>query len=172
MSRRSRPELSETLVSLQKSAVTGATSADWLLIVMSGPHVGRIYPLGRTKPVVVIGRGDGLDIQILDGEISRKHAAIRFDAQRNEFLVSDLKSRNGTHVNDASCDVERPIHVGDKIRLGTHNVLRVSSGGEAEAVYAQRMYEAVLRDALTGAFNRRYLDERLESEVAFAKRHE
>ena len=33
------------------------------------------------------------------------------------------------------------------------------------------MYAAALRDSLTGVFNRRYLDDHLERELAFAKRH-
>jgi diguanylate cyclase (GGDEF)-like protein len=33
------------------------------------------------------------------------------------------------------------------------------------------MFQVALRDGLTGAYNRRYLDERLGAEFAFAKRH-
>ena len=35
----------------------------------------------------------------------------------------------------------------------------------------RRMYDAALRDALTGVFNRKHLDERLDSELAYARRH-
>ncbi|MSP24909.1 MAG: GGDEF domain-containing protein [Myxococcales bacterium] len=171
MSRRAGPGLGETLISVQRDSYANALPGDWLLIVMAGPHVGQIFPLIRSKPITVIGRGDDVDVQILDGEVSRRHAAIRFDAERQTFLVSDLRSRNGTRVNKDSCESERPLALGDKIKLGTHNVLRASSGVEAEAIYAQRMYDAVLRDALTSVFNRRYFDERIDNETAFAKRH-
>ena len=35
----------------------------------------------------------------------------------------------------------------------------------------KRMYEATLRDTLTSLFNRKHLDERLDSEIAFSRRH-
>jgi two-component system cell cycle response regulator len=47
----------------------------------------------------------------------------------------------------------------------------VSRATEPEAKYAHQMYQVALRDGLTGAYNRRYLDERLLSEMAFAQRH-
>jgi diguanylate cyclase (GGDEF)-like protein len=50
-------------------------------------------------------------------------------------------------------------------------ILKFSYDDELEARYAQRMYDAALRDGLTGAFNRRYFDERLRAEVAFSQRH-
>jgi diguanylate cyclase (GGDEF)-like protein len=36
----------------------------------------------------------------------------------------------------------------------------------------QKLYEASVRDALTGTYNREHFDERLRMEVAFARRHE
>ncbi len=37
--------------------------------------------------------------------------------------------------------------------------------------FQQQMYDAALRDALTKAFNRKYFLDRLETEVAYARRH-
>jgi two-component system, cell cycle response regulator len=160
-----------TAIVVSEAAPESALLREWMLIAMSGASVGRIYPLSRQRPITVLGREDMVDVVIVDAEISRRHAAIRYDAAAGTFHLNDLDSRNGTWLNGERCHTEMRLSVGDKIRLGASAVLRVSHAAEAEAAYAKQMYQAVLRDALTGAFNRRYLDERLESELAFCKRH-
>jgi len=62
-----------------------------------------------------IGR-DG-DIQILDTSTSRKHAEIFKLGEM--FLIRDLKSRNGTFVNEAKISEDTPLHTGDRIRIGS-----------------------------------------------------
>ncbi|MBW2457245.1 MAG: GGDEF domain-containing protein [Deltaproteobacteria bacterium] len=141
-----------------------------LLIVMTGNDVGLIHRIFRDKPLNIIGREEEADVQVLDAEISRRHAAVRYDAATDTYLVADLKSRNGTRLNTEPILQERPLAIGDKIGLGS-TLLRVSRATEPEAKYAHQMYRVALRDGLTGAYNRRYLDERLLSEMAFAKRH-
>ena len=144
-----------------------------LLIVMSGNNVGHIHPLDPRKVLTVIGREESADVQVLDAEISRRHAAIRYDASAGQWLIGDLSSRNGTAVNGESVtDEEVVLKPTDKIRLGSATVLRLTKANEPEARYARKMYQVALRDGLTGAYNRRYLEERLASEVAFAKRHD
>lgn len=145
--------------------------ANMLLIVMSGNDTGRIISLGRDRVLTVIGREDGSDVQLVDAEISRRHAAVRYDAGSDRYFLCDLKSRNGTAVNGQPLESETVLSVGDKVRLGLSTVLRVSLASEPEAQYAKQMFNVALRDGLTGAYNRRYLDERLVAEVAFAKRH-
>ena len=145
--------------------------AQVLLITMRGNNVGEIFALDLRRPLLIIGREDTSDVVVLDAEISRRHAAIRFEAADDRLILVDLKSSNGTWANDVRVDGECTLRVGDKIRLGTSTILRVTLSNEPEAAYAQKMYQAVLRDGLTGAFNRRYLDERIVTELAFAARH-
>jgi len=146
-------------------------ATETLLIVMTGNDVGRIFNLQPSAAPTIIGREDGSSIQIMDGEISRRHASLRYDASDDSFWLSDLDSRNGTTVNGSACEGEVRLAAGDKIGLGSQTVLRVSHSEEPESHYARKMYQAVLRDGMTGAYNRRYLDERLTSELAFANRH-
>ncbi len=143
---------------------------DLLLIVMTGNDVGLIHRLARGKLLNIIGREDQADVQVLDAEISRRHAALRYDAQADAYLSADLKGQNGTKLNDQELEGEQPLEIGDKIAIGS-TLLRVSRATEPEAKYAHQMYQVALRDGLTGAYNRRYLDERLLSEMAFATRH-
>jgi two-component system, cell cycle response regulator len=152
----------------QSQAGQAQAGTEHLLIVLSGNHVGEVHALPLDKETVV-GRDDGAEVQLFDAEVSRRHLALRHDELG--FHVSDLGSLNGSSVNGDRLEVERRLKVGDKIQLGTTTVLRFSSAGESEAKYALRMYHAALRDGLTGAFNRRYFDERLNSELAFARRH-
>jgi len=142
-----------------------------LLIALAGNDTGTIFALDE-RPFTLIGRDETAHVRISDGEISRRHAVIRFDPGRDRYVLCDLGSRNGSRVNDEPLiNAERPINVGDKIHLGSQTVLRVSKSHETETKYAERMQQQALRDSLTGAFNRRYLDERLFGELAFAKRH-
>ena len=139
------------------------------LVVMEGSNVGRVYLLSMEGNL--LGRDDLADMQIVDGGISRRHAMIKWNPLQSAFEVSDLGSRNGTSLNGQKLTEPRTLVRGDKIELGIHTVLRVSFSDEPETKYAHQMYKAVLRDGLTGIFNRRYFDERMSSEIAFAQRH-
>jgi two-component system cell cycle response regulator len=140
------------------------------LLVLAGNNVGQLCTLNLG--MTLLGRDDDCNIQIMDAGISRHHAMVYFDSRRLRYELRDLGSRNGTFVNDEPLGESRVLERGDKIRLGVNTVLRVSYGDELETQYARDMYEAMLRDGLTGAFNRRYFDNRLASELAFAQRHQ
>lgn len=55
--------------------------------------------------------------------VSRLHASIRRDG--NQLFLLDLGSTNGTFLNDEQLPPRQPhlLHDGDRIRLGTFNVL-------------------------------------------------
>lgn len=160
-----------TLIDNSSSGPSSHGAGEFLLVTMRGNDVGAIHPLNLQRPLIIIGREDAAVVQIVDGEVSRRHAAIRLDKNRNRLVLVDLKSSNGTFKNGTRVDGEVDVDVGDKIGLGKSIILRVCHSSEPEALYAMQMYQAVLRDGLTGAFNRRYLDERIKKEVAFAQRH-
>ena len=63
---------------------------------------------------VIIGRTSDCDIQILDNNVSRKHARISF--HNEEYKIEDLGSTNGIYVNGVK--VERCI-------LRKHDVLEI-----------------------------------------------
>jgi hypothetical protein len=68
------------------------------LSVVEGTHPGAVYDLSR--PLMTIGRmGGGADIEIDDTEISRVHCSI--EVRRDEIMVQDLRSTNGTFLDDA-----------------------------------------------------------------------
>lgn len=71
------------------------------LSLLLGLDDGLVVPLGREGPegTVVLGRGEDVDVQLLDGSVSSRHAQVRFDGWKRRAWLSDLGSTNGTVVN-------------------------------------------------------------------------
>lgn len=65
------------------------------LAILQGRDAGTIHHL--EKPLVIIGR-TGADIVLSDSEVSRKHAQV--ELKGGAVLLRDLKSTNGTYVNE------------------------------------------------------------------------
>lgn len=136
-----------------------------VVVEMSGADAGRVHIL--TGTAMTIGRGAGCTLQIDDATLSRLHA--RVERVGLHWSIVDVESRNGTFVNHLRVTRHSLVH-GDRIRLasGVRLQFQVTSADEAEVLI--RLYEASVRDGLTGAYNRRHLQERLDSEVAYAAR--
>jgi two-component system cell cycle response regulator len=138
-----------------------------VLTILTGNETGRILPLTGGLSLT-LGRRENSSHRIDDVSVSGLHA--RIVGMNDDYLIADQGSTNGTFVNGARVTEAAPLSDGDRIQLG-HVVLRFARVDEAEEQALQRMYDAALRDGLTGVFNRKHLDERLEAEIAFARRH-
>ena len=78
--------------------------------------IGAIIPLSQSS--LRLGRGQKLfGSHLKDSRVSREHARIDFDSERDTHKITDLGSRNGTFVNGRLVRVER-IAAGDLIRIG------------------------------------------------------
>jgi two-component system, cell cycle response regulator len=137
------------------------------LTLLSGKGAGLVIALADTP--IVIGRTSEATIVIEDDGLSRKHA--RFLRMQRQYFVEDLESTNGTFVNGVATTEPVRLDDGDTVQLGSGTVVRFSLRDEAEIDAARRTYERTVKDPLTGAYNRHFLDERLVSELAFAQRH-
>lgn len=135
------------------------------LIVLTGDNVGSMH---RLEGEVVIGRSSSATIRLNDDGISRRHA--RLVQQGSQMVLEDLQSANGTFVNEEQI-ASRTLRDGDKVRVGSTTILKFSYHDDLEESFQQRMYEAALYDGLTHAFNKKYLLDRLPSEIAYARRH-
>jgi predicted component of type VI protein secretion system len=71
---------------------------------------------------ITMGRSPDADVPILDERASRTHCGIRL--WDGEYYVKDLKSKNGTYINNEKVEMSR-IKPGDKIRIG-HFVIEVA----------------------------------------------
>jgi DNA-binding CsgD family transcriptional regulator len=75
---------------------------------------GREYVLASS---VVVGRGVGVDIQLDDDRVSRRH--VKFHLSASGLEVEDLESRNGTWVNGRAIHQRTPLSPGDRVALGS-----------------------------------------------------
>lgn len=150
------------------SAPAAVISDRATLTVLTGLHAGQIFALDAHEHV--IGRGTEADLWLEDSTISRRHATIgrRPDGH---FELEDCGSTNGTFVAGRRVEARAELQNGDRIQLGPVLMLRFGITDDAEEALQRRLYESSTRDALTRAFNRKYLNERLLAEVAHARRH-
>src|SRR3954462_7543415 len=78
-----------------------------------------------------IGR-EGCDVNLMDPEVSRRHAAIR--DQGGSLGIEDLGSTNGTYVNGTRITVLTVLSDGDEVRLGnTVWSIRGAAGADSGA---------------------------------------
>jgi two-component system cell cycle response regulator len=132
------------------------------LMVLSGPQAGHLVAIEPAG--VVIGRALDAGLVALDPSVSSYHARV---ARRPEgvYCVEDLGSTNGTFV-DGRRVTSSPLQTNDRLQLGPQFGLRFALTDAADESLHRRLYDFSTRDALTGVFNRRYLDARLVAEVA------
>jgi len=105
----------------------GAAMSGARLEAVSGPLKGKLFLL--TGDEVSIGRDPSNEISLLDSLVSRRHCAIRKEA--NAFRLQDLDSRNNTFVSGVPVK-ERVLVHGDQIRVG--NSILIFQGPSNEAV--------------------------------------
>jgi two-component system cell cycle response regulator len=149
-------------------------AADWkaaarrqgTLTVLTGNSMGTMRVLTGDKSL--LGRGDSVDLCVSDAGISRVHAAVHRVADGYE--IEDLGSSNGTFLEHGRLSGRAPLRDGARIWLG-NTLMRFALQDDVEQAASQRMYDLSVRDGLTGLYNRRHLDERVTSELAFAQRH-
>lgn len=81
-----------------------------------------------------------------------------------------MGSLNGTFVDGER--IERmELRSGARINIGPNIVVTFAIMDAQAEKLAHQLYESSVRDPLTRAFNRRYLVERLASEIAYGQRH-
>ena len=78
-----------------------------------GHEPGMIYDLDGD---LVLGRGDRAQIRLEDPFASSSHA--RVYEQGNIVVIEDLGSTNGTYLNEELLQTPRPLHPGDRVRIG------------------------------------------------------
>jgi diguanylate cyclase (GGDEF)-like protein len=137
------------------------------LTVLTGSASGRMFKL---HPSMTIGRAASCEIRLEDDGLSRHHARIR--CEDGTATIEDLQSRNGTFVNGERIQSAVTIGNGDKIQCGRGTIMRFSFADDLDESFHENMMSSALRDGLTKLFNKRYLMERLDSELKFAQRHE
>jgi hypothetical protein len=78
-----------------------------------GHEPGMIYDVDGD---LVLGRGDRAEIRLEDPFASSSHA--RVFEQAGAVVIEDLGSTNGTYLNEELLQSPRPLHPGDRVRIG------------------------------------------------------
>jgi pSer/pThr/pTyr-binding forkhead associated (FHA) protein len=84
------------------------------LTIVSGEQAGSHYRLSL-RPLVA-GRHAAAEIQIVDPKVSRRHFLVR--RQGDEYVIQDLRTRNGVWVNGKRVRRSRSLADGDRIIVG------------------------------------------------------
>ena len=144
----------------------GVVQRQAALIVLVGGQMGAAFAL--TSESTLIGRRAPAHISLNDDGVSRSHARVMH--RDGCYEIEDAGSTNGTYVDGVRIQGRVPLQDGSRIQIGK-TALRFALQDPVEWEASKRLYEAVVRDAATGAFNRRYFEQRLISDFSFAYRH-
>lgn len=106
---------------LQSASVVGradiARRAPRLVVARATGHdPGMIYDLYDLGGELVLGRGDQAEIRLDDPFASSRHA--RIYEQAGTLVLEDLRSTNGTYLNEELLATPRPLRPGDHLRIG------------------------------------------------------
>jgi two-component system, cell cycle response regulator len=138
-----------------------------VLVRVDGPSNGQVFSLEAAE--LVIGRGAACDFRLADEGVSRRHALLLHT--RGHYFIQDLDSSNGTFLEGRR--VKRaPLMEGDLLQFGPHASFRFCMMDSKQEQAMMRLYEETTVDALTRAYNRRFIDKRFDEELAFALRHQ
>ncbi len=138
-----------------------------VLTLLTGVNAGETFAIER--PHTIIGRAREARVRVDTVGVSRRHARI-VRASTGELSIEDLGSTNGVYVNGVRVKVAE-LTPGDQLQIGSDVLLRYTLVDAAQERLARQLFESSTRDALTGAYNRKYFVARLDAEVAYAARH-
>ncbi len=146
------------------------------LRVVTGGHEGKLISVNHDK--FLIGRSDECHIRPKSESISRRHCA--FIRKDGRILLIDLKSRNGTYVNDHKLDPAKAkvLKNGDHIKVGKLEFIAVIEAGVSNVKKSEikDVKEAAARTAATPSSDSRYeevdVSSWLEEADQFERRHQ
>lgn len=78
------------------------------------------------KPSLKFGRSSSNQVQIDDLAVSGEHAQIvvkEGEEGQDDFFLQDLKSTNGTFLNEEFVEEDQQLHHNDNIRIGWNNFI-------------------------------------------------
>jgi diguanylate cyclase (GGDEF)-like protein len=118
------------------------------------------------RPIITLGRDAKCDIVLDDPNVSRLHA--RLERVDGGYVLVDLESTNGTFVDEQPI-ARRRLNGGEALKFGSF-IFKFLAADCLEAQYHETVYAAMTRDGLTKAFNKNYLIDSLNQELARRRR--
>ncbi len=155
----------KTAIMLDRSVRQGERPT---LTILTGMRAGSVFSVEKVP--LTIGRAKTSDVRLDDAGVSRNHARL-VRAATGEHFVEDAGSTNGVRVNGVRTQ-RSELRAGDRVQLGPEVVLQFAFLDDTEENLTKQLYAAATRDGLTSALNRGAFDERLTSEISYARRHQ
>jgi two-component system, cell cycle response regulator len=138
----------------------------FILLEIYGQNLGKRRDI--IDDTIIIGRDENCHISVDDPSVSRKH--LKIFKESRIFYIEDLGSTNKTYVNDEMVIGTKRLENGDRVKLG-NTIFKFISSKDMEAEYYDQLYQFSIRDGLTGLYNRKSFDDKLESEFSRCKRY-
>jgi diguanylate cyclase (GGDEF)-like protein len=132
------------------------------MTVVTGAQAGRVA--STDGAAMTIGLAADADLIVDEPGVSPHHARIA-RAAGGAFYAEDLRSAGGTFLHAEPIGVAL-LHGGDVLTLGPTLQLRFAMAAPADETLHGVVPESSPRDWLTGAYNRRHLNDYLHAEVA------
>lgn len=107
--------------------------ANWVLRFISGKYQGSEFPLEEGGEYT-IGRSNESSLVLVEDMVSRNHARIL--VVRDQPILEDLKSTNGSFVNGERVDQRADLNEGDRVLFGTSIIKLVRVDGQHAAAGA------------------------------------
>jgi len=123
---------------------SGSADSDGELRILSGPGAGAKVPV---RGSATIGREPECDLQVLDSEVSRRHAKVTI--RDGVATIDDLHSANGTYVNGERILESYKLAPGDRIQIGEATIGLTSPVFEGEAARPEPIRLTAVREVLT-----------------------
>lgn len=123
-------KIKEKIVMVTEKSITDKIEADAVianLVFIGGRMSGAPVPINRDT--FFIGRSQNNNLVLDDRSVSRKHAVINY--LDDHFLISDLNSYKGTHINGEKIH-EAQLKSGDRVKMGDI-LLEFQTGGGIRA---------------------------------------
>lgn len=127
------PRLSEEVEAVRASMDVDVPLA-CKLDVVAGPCTNASYTNTEDVLEIIIGRNQGVTMQLNDGEVSGQHASVRWSSVEKCWKVADLGSLNGTLLNGEPISVagrkrgrDYRLSSDDILQLGSYTKLKVST---------------------------------------------
>ena len=141
------------------------------VILIAHPHNHMLGKRFRLPPgsTVILGRSPSAEICVPEvSSLSRQHA--KFSYEEKGVVLEDLRSRNGTYVNDRRLRQKATLRSGDCLQVGAVH-FKFLQERDVETSYHEAIHELVVRDGLTQISNKRDFNETASREFARAKRY-
>lgn len=150
---------------------TPLTTPTCVILLYSGvshlPEIGRRHELLMTE--IIIGSSPEADIQLAQNVAAPKHAKLYFE--EGQWYLYDLTFTNETYIQGTITGHGKIPVDGGVFQVGKA-CFKFLTGHGPEVKAFEQLYQMLSTDPLTGIYNRRFLQDTLEREIARCYRYQ